>query len=211
MGRDLRNNDLRAAQLCLAEISEEGDERLDAHQIAGSGLEMCANNLARDVVAPVFWYVLFGLPGLFVYTSVSIMARQLGTRVQKYQAFGFSAARLNDILQLVPARIAGILIVIASIFVPTAKPLSALRIMVRDSGKHHSFVTGWPVGAMAGALLLAFSDTSRSTGEPSHVSWIGDGNAKITDRDISLGLYLYSVSCLVNAALIAGFTTFRII
>ena len=165
--------------------------------------------MARDVVAPVFWYVLFGLPGLLVCTSVSIMAQQIGTGLQKYQAFGFSAARLNDIFQFVPARIAGLLIVIASIFVPTAKPGDALKIMMRDAGKHHSFVTGWPLSAMAGALSLAFSGTHKSAGEPAFVTWVGDGNAKITDRDISLGLYLYSVSCLVNLAVVAGLTAFR--
>ena len=62
---------------------------------------------------------------------------------------------------------------------------------------------------MAGALSLAFRDTHKSVGEPAFVTWVGDGNAKITDRDISLGLYLYSVSCLVNLAVVAGLTAFR--
>ena len=209
IGRALRQNDLRAAQNNLGQITTEAVDQSDTFKIARSGLEVCANAMARDVVAPVFWYVLFGLPGLLVFTSVSIMAQQIGTGLQKYQAFGFSAARLNDIFQFVPARIAGLLIVIASIFVPTAKPGGALKIMMRDAGKHHSFVTGWPLSAMAGALSLAFRGTHKSAGEPAFVTWVGDGNAKITDRDISLGLYLYSVSCLVNLAVVAGLTAFR--
>ena len=116
VGRALRQNDLRTAQNNLGQIIMEAVDQSDTFKIARSGLEVCANAIARDVVAPVFWYVLFGLPGLLVCTSVSIMAQQVGTGTQKYQAFGFSAARLNDILQFVPARIAGLLIVFASIF-----------------------------------------------------------------------------------------------
>ena len=211
IGRALRQNDLQAARNDLGQITTEAVELSDTFKIAGSGLEVCANAMARDVVAPVFWYVLFGLPGLLVYTSVSIMVQQIGIGIQKYQAFGFSAVRLNDIFQFVPARIAGLLIVIASIFVPTAKPGSAFKIMVRDAGKHHSFVTGWPLSALAGALSLAFRGINKSAGEPAFVTWVGDGNAKITDRDISLGLYLYSVSCLVNLAVVAGLTALRMI
>ena len=207
IGRALRQNDLRAAQNNLGQITMEAVDQSDTFKIARSGLEVCANAMARGIVAPVFWYVLFGLPGLLVCTSVSIMAQQIGTGLQKYQAFGFSAARLNDIFQFVPARIAGLLIVIASIFVPTAKPGSAFKIMMRDAG--HSFVTGWPLSAMAGALSLAFRGTHKLACEPAFVTWVGDGNAKITDRDISLGLYLYSVSCLVNLAVVAGLTAFR--
>ena len=210
IGRALRQNDLPGAQNYLGKITTEAVDLSDKFAISRSGLEVCANAMARDVVAPVFWYVLFGFPGLLVFISVSIMAQQMGTGIPKYQAFGFSATRLNDIFQFVPARIAGLLIVIASIFVPTAKPGSAFKIMMRDARKHHSFVTGWPLSAMAGALSLAFKGTYKSAGEPAFITWVGDGNAKITNRDISLGLYLYSVSCLVNLAVVAGLTVFRV-
>ena len=92
---------------------------------------------------------------------------------------------------------------------PTAKPGSAFTTMMRDAGKHHSFITGWPLSAMAGALSLAFKGTHKSAGESVIITWIGDGNAKMTNQDISLGLYLFSVSCLVNLAIVAGLAAFR--
>ena len=209
LSRSLRNSDLKAAQNNVLLTIYDNVDGTDADKMAALGLEICANAMTRNVVAPVFWYILFGLPGLLIFQSVAVQEQIIGKQTKKYHAFGFTAARLSDILQFVPARIAGLLIVIGAIFVPTATPRKALMVMLRDSSKHCSTITGWPLSAMVGALRLTISNNHKPPGQPTIFSWIGDGRAKITPRDISLGLYLFSVSCLLNTAIVAGLTTFR--
>ena len=207
--RALKKKDFDAAQRSLPQETYEAVDQMDENQIFRSGIELCAIALAKDVVAPVFWYILFGLPGLLVFTSVSNMSQMVGIKTKKYRAFGFAASRLNDILQFVPARIAGILVVIGALFVPTAKPKESFKVMFRDAPKYHSFITGWPLSAMVGALRLAVSGVNKPLSESVTGSWIGGSSVKITARDISLALYLFSVSCLLNIAFVAGLTVFR--
>ena len=209
IARALRSNKLEAARRYLSQLTFEDVDQTDLHNIARSGVGACTNALTTRVVAPVLWYVLFGLPGLLIYTSAAIMAEQVENKTQNFYAFGFAAARLNDIFLFVPARITGLFVVLGSFFVPTAKPVNAIKIMFCDFGKHGSLSSGWPLSAMAGALNLALAAPQRFVEEPVIQSWIGDGTAQVTARDISRGLYLYSVACLINAAWVAGLTVFR--
>jgi len=209
--RALKQNDLITAQSVLSRSIDETANRMDADQIARTGFELCAVSLAKDVVAPVFWYILFGLPGLLVFVSVSNMNQIVGKKTEKYRAFGFAASRLNDILQFVPTRIAGIFVVLGAIFVPTAKPYESFKVMYRDATKFHSYVIGWPLSAMVGALRLAFPNDNETFNKSVSVSWIGDGSPRITTRDVGLALYLFTVSCLLNVAIVAGLTVFRIV
>ncbi len=88
---------------------------LDGPGVARSAIESLAENFSDGVVAPVFWYVLFGFPGLLVYKAVNTMDSMIGHRTPQYRAFGMTAARLDDVLNLIPARLAGLFIVFASL------------------------------------------------------------------------------------------------
>ena len=209
--RALNIKDVDAANRVLSQATYKTVDQMDTVEIFRSGIELCAIALTKDVFAPVFWYILFGLPGLLVFSSVSIMSQTVGDKTKKYRAFGFAASRLDDILKFVPARIAGVFVVIAAIFVPTAKPKKSFQVMFRDAAKYHSLITGWPLSAMAGALRIAIPSSRKLLSEVVPVSWIGNGSAKITARDISLVLYLFSVSCLLNVAFVAGLTALRIV
>ncbi len=182
---------------------------LDGPGVARSAIESLAENFSDGVVAPVFWYVLFGFPGLLVYMAVNTMDSMIGHRTPQYRAFGMTAARLDDVLNLIPARLAGLFIVFASLFVPTANPKKSLKIMLRDSHKHRSFNAGWPEGAMAGALGLTLAGPRHYPGSTVNDPWIGDGRAQATTRDISRGLYLYVVACLINVMWVAAFAMVR--
>ena len=200
VGLALQNEGLAAARDKVSHIVGRDPARLDAHGVARAGIESAAENFCDAVVAPVFWYVLFGFPGLLVYKAVNTMDSMIGHPTPRYRAFGFAAARLDDVLNLIPARLAGLFLVVAALFVPSARPAGALRIMLRDAGKHRSPNAGWTEGAMAGALGLALAGP-RSYGRQSEPDpWIGDGRATATVRDIHRGLYVYAVGCLVNAA-----------
>ena len=103
----------------------------------------------------------------------------IGYRTKRYRAFGMVAARLDDILNLIPARLAGLFIVIASAFTPTAKPIQSIKIMLRDSRNHQSTNAGWPEGAMAGALGLSLAGPRHYKHQTDNDPWIGDGKTNL--------------------------------
>ena len=182
---------------------------MDGPGVARAALESLAENFCDSVVAPVFWYVLFGFPGLLVYKAVNTMDSMIGHMTSQYRAFGMTAARLDDVLNLIPARLAGLFLVFAALFVPTANPPGALRVMLRDARFHRSVNAGWPEGAMAGALGLALAGPRHYSGGTVSDPWIGDGSAKATPKDINRGLYLYVVACLINAMWVAAIAMVR--
>ena len=136
----LREEGLDEAKTAVRHIVGRDLAHLDEHGVARAAIESCAENFSDGVIAPVFWYAVLGLPGLFVYKTVNTMDSMIGHRSKRYRAFGMVAARLDDLLNLIPARLAGLMIAIAAVFTPTANPFRAVATMFKDAGKH-SF--GW--------------------------------------------------------------------
>ncbi len=172
---------------------------LDEHGVARAAIESCAENFGDGVVAPVFWYLVFGMPGLLAYKAVNTMDSMIGHKTPRHVAFGKTAARLDDVLNFIPARLSGLFFVMAALFVPMAKPLSALKVMLRDSHWHRSPNAGWPEGAMAGALGLSLSGPRQYREGPVDEPWIGDGAPTATSADVRRSLYLFVVACLLQA------------
>ena len=210
VGAALDGQGLEGGRAAVAHIVGRDTGALDGPGVARAALESCAENFCDGVVAPVFWYVLFGFPGLLVYKAVNTMDSVIGYRTPRHRAFGFVAARTDDILNLIPARLAGLFLVIATVFTPTARPGAALRVLLRDAGKHRSPNAGWTEGAMAGALGLALAGPRTYGGQSDPDPWIGDGRAKATVRDIRRGLYVYAVGCLINAAWVGALVVVRL-
>ncbi len=194
----------------LSQMVARNTSQLDEYGVARVTIEHVAGNICAGAVAPVFWYVLFGFPGILVYKAVNIMDTMIAHRTPRYRAFGMTAAGLDGALTLIPARLAGLFIVLAAVIVPTAHPGRALKVMVRDAGKHRSFNTGWPAGAMAGALDLALAGPRRYAERTVNAPWIGGGSARATDRDIGRALYVYVVACLINAMWVAAIAVVRL-
>jgi adenosylcobinamide-phosphate synthase len=193
----------------VAHIVGRDPNHLDEYGVARASIESLAENFGDGVIAPIFWYVLFGFPGILVYKSVNTLDSMIGYRTIRYRAFGMTAARLDDILNLIPARLAGLFIVFASAFVPTAKPLQSIKIMLRDSSLHRSPNAGWPEGAMAGALSLSLAGPRQYTNQIVDDPWIGDGKKNVRPKDIIRALYLYSVACLINAMWVSAIAILR--
>ncbi|MFZ3237855.1 MAG: adenosylcobinamide-phosphate synthase CbiB, partial [Stellaceae bacterium] len=103
---------------------------LDAHGVARAAIESLAENFSDGVVAPVFWYLVLGLPGLFAYKMANTLDSMIGHRTPHYRAFGWAAARLDDLANLVPARASGLLIAAAAVFARDGRPARALAIML---------------------------------------------------------------------------------
>ncbi len=210
VARALDGGGLEAGRGAVAHIVGRDVRALDDYGVARAAIESCAENFSDAVVAPVFWYLVLGLPGLLVYKAVNTMDSMIGYRTPRYRAFGLAAARLDDLLNLIPARLSGLLLVIAAAAVPTADPGRALRTMIRDARRHRSPNAGWPEGAMAGALGLALAGPRRYAEAVVEDPWIGDGRARATGTDIVRALRLFKIACLVNGLLVALVAAIRL-
>ena len=178
---------------------------LDEHAIARAAIESGAENYSDGVVAPAFWYLLLGLPGLLAYKAINTMDSMIGHRSPRHRAFGRAAARIDDAVNWVPARIAGGLIGLAAAFVPGGAPGRAWRTMLRDAPKHSSPNAGWPEAAMAGALGLALLGPRRYEGEAAgDEAWLGDGRREATADDLRRAVRVFAAACALVAVLTAA-------
>jgi adenosylcobinamide-phosphate synthase len=142
----LEQGDLSAARRRVSFVVGRDTESLDESEVARAGLETLAESLCDGVVAPLFWFALGGLPALWAFKAVSTLDSMVGHREAPYTHFGWASARLDDLLNLVPARLTAGLIVLASL---SGK---ALSLAWRDGGKTTSPNAGWVEAAFAGAL-----------------------------------------------------------
>jgi adenosylcobinamide-phosphate synthase len=203
VARGLDRNGLQGGRAAVAMIVGRDPDSLDEYGVARAAIESLAESLSDGVVAPVFWYLLLGLPGLLVYKTINTMDSMIGYRTSRHEAFGKVAARTDDILNYIPARIAAVLIVLASAFVPRGRPGSSFRVMARDGGKHRSPNAGWSEAAMAGALGVALSGPRSYHGKTTYQPWVGgEFSAKIGSAEIRRGLYLFVVACLLEAVIV---------
>jgi adenosylcobinamide-phosphate synthase len=133
-------------------------EHLDEPAVARAAIESAAENFSDGVVAPAFWFLIAGLPGIFLYKIINTADSMIGHRTPRHAQFGWAAARLDDVLNYIPARLTALLIAL------TTKP-RALKIAAQDGPKHRSVNAGWPEAAMAAALGLSLSGPRSYGGE----------------------------------------------
>jgi adenosylcobinamide-phosphate synthase len=200
----LRTGGVASGREAVRHIVGRDPISLDAHGVARAAIESLAENFGDGVVAPVFWYLLLGLPGLFAYKMANTLDSMIGHRTPRYRAFGWAAARLDDVLNSVPAPLSGVLLAAAAVFAKNGRPGHALTIMLRDGRKHHSPNAGWPESAMAGALGLALAGPRHYPEGLVADPWLGDGCARAEVSDLVRGLQLYRLACLIEGGLLLG-------
>lgn len=188
---------IEAARHSLSRIVGRQTADLDEPAMARAAIESLAENTSDGVTAPLFWGALFGLPGLFAYKAINTLDSMIGHRNARYEAFGKFAARLDDLANLIPARVTGIL------FALCAGSVRATKVMLRDAGKHRSPNAGWPESAMAGALGVRLSGP-RAYGEAtSNEPWLNPGARDPSSADIRRALALYRGVVIVIALILA--------
>ena len=194
---------LEVARAKVAHIVGRDPETLDEAGVARAATESLAENFSDGVVAPVFWFALFGLGGLAAYKAVNTLDSMIGHRNARFEVFGKAAARLDDVLNWIPARLAGLLLVAAALILPAASAARAWRTMWRDAPKHRSPNAGWQEAAMAGALGLALAGPRHYPDGVVPDHWMGDGRAELGPADLNAALRLYLVANALAAALLA--------
>lgn len=181
---------------------------LDEHGLCRAAIERLAVGLLTGAAAPAFWYLLLGLPGLMFYTAAAALEGTIGGPGERFERFGVTAARLIEAADWIPARLAGVAVVVASVFAPTAGPVRAWRTMWRDPRRRRS--RDLPVAALAGALALQLGGPKGIGGDRDEASWIGAGDPRAGPRDVHRASLLFGITCVVQALAIAALAVLRL-
>ncbi|HEY4367020.1 MAG TPA: adenosylcobinamide-phosphate synthase CbiB [Steroidobacteraceae bacterium] len=187
--RPLLAGDLAAARIAVGRIVGRDTAALGESDVAAAALESLAESFNDGIVAPAFWLLLGGLPGLFAYKAINTADSLIGHLEPRWRMFGWAAARSDDAVNLVPARIAGVLLVIAG--------GGGLRVMWRDASKHPSPNAGWPEAAMAGSLKIHLGGPSRYDGLWHGRPTFGVG-IEAQPRHLRKGLLIYIRACVLS-------------
>lgn len=182
---------LAAGREAVSHVVGRDPQVLDEAGVAGAAIETLAESTSDGVVAPWFWLVLFGLPGIAAYKAINTADSMIGHRNERYRDYGWAAARLDDLVNLVPARLTALMVVVACFFVPNASPGNAWKAAWRDAGKHKSPNAGWPEAAFAGALGISLGGPRAYDGEVVDLPVMGDGTRALASAHIEWALVLY--------------------
>jgi adenosylcobinamide-phosphate synthase len=181
----------------VARIVGRDVDQLDAAGISRAAIESLAESYSDGVVAPAFWLALGGLPGAICYKAVNTADSMIGHRTQRYAAFGFATAKLDDVVNFCPARLSALWVAIAALFTPGASAKESWRIIRRDARGHPSPNAGWPEAAFAGALGLRLGGPRAYGDVKIDDARIGTGD-KASANDIRRALTLYRRACGVH-------------
>ena len=200
----LTADDLTGARAAVAHVVGRETAELPSEGVARAALESLAESTSDGVVAPLFWGVVFGLPGLAAYKAINTLDSMIGHRDAHYAAFGGFAARLDDAANFLPARLTGLLVAVASL-----RP-GAFAVMWRDAGRHRSPNAGWPESAAAGALGVRLSGPRSYGDAESAEPWLNARAGDPRPDDLRSGLTLYRKALSLAALLLAGIAAWQL-
>ena len=195
---------LEEGRKAVAKIVGRNPNALDEAGVARAAIESLAENFSDGVVAPILWTALGGLVGGALYKAINTADSMIGYTDERYSAFGWAAARLDDVVNLPASRIAALWLVLAAVLTPGASARGAARAIWLDASHHRSPNAGWPEAAMAGALGLKLAGP-RVYGETLvDDAFVGEGRRNADAADIRRALRLYRSACMIEGATLAA-------
>jgi adenosylcobinamide-phosphate synthase len=177
---------------------------LDEAGVSRAAIESLAENFSDGVVAPIFWLLIGGLPGAALYKTINTADSMIGHRSERYAAFGWGAARLDDVVNLPASRLSALFICSSAFLLSDTSGRHALQAVRSDANRHRSPNGGWPEAAMAGALGLRLAGPRIYGGVLVADHWMGHGRANAGASDIRRALHVYRTACLLQAAAVAA-------
>jgi adenosylcobinamide-phosphate synthase len=203
---------LDAGREAVSHIVGRDTSVLDEAGVSRAAIETLAENASDGVIAPLFWLLVLGLPGVALYKAINTADSMVGHLNDRYREFGWASAKFDDLLNWIPARLTTLLFVVACFFVRDASPSAAWQAARRDAGKHRSPNAGWPEAAMAGALGFALGGSRAYDGETLDLPVMGAGRTELNGEDIrkSLGLYRAMLNVVFAVTLVAAVVLLRV-
>ena len=203
----LEHEGLAAGRKAVSMIVGRNPEQLDEAGVARAAIESLAENFSDGIVAPVFWLAVAGLPGAVAYKAVNTGDSMIGHRTPRFEAFGWAAARLDDVLNIPASRLSALLIALAAFFTGGSL-VGAFRAVRRDASHHRSPNAGWPEAAMAGALGLQLAGPRVYGDELVIDAFMGDGRREAAAADIRRAMRVFVAACVIQWLLLAGLCLF---
>lgn len=184
LGREVRmvfqacDRGLKYGRKQLSRIVGRDTDSLDDREIKTAALETLAENLSDGVIAPLFWYMLLGLPGMMAYKMINTLDSMVGYKNDRYREYGCFSARLDDAVNYIPARLTALLMVVVTF------RFGLLKFVKRYGRCHASPNSGYPESALAGILNCRFGGTHDYFGEAVYKPYIGDNARQLTSNDM---------------------------
>lgn len=198
VAKAMKLSGLEGGRIAVARIVGRDPEALDAGGVARAAIESLAENFSDGIVAPIFWGLVLGLPGMLAYKVINTADSMIGHRTPRHQAFGWAPARLDDLVNLPASRLAALLLILAALLQRGASAAGAWRAVRRDAKRHKSPNAGWPEAALAGALGLAIAGPRVYHGRLVSDPWMNDGGRwQLSAADIRQSLGLYWRACAI--------------
>lgn len=166
----------------VARIVGRDTSELSAQEVRTAALETLSENLSDGVVAPLFWFILLGVPGMLAYKMVNTLDSMIGYRNEKYLHFGCCAAKIDDIANFIPARITAVLMLLVK------NKLSLMPFVLRYGREHASPNSGYPESALAAILDCRFGGPHDYFRETVYKPYIGNNNRRLTSKDMKTGI-----------------------
>lgn len=193
--RPLEDGNIEGARESVAHIVGRDTAALDVEGVSTAAIESLAESFCDGIVAPAFWFLIAGLPGLFICKAINTADSMVGHKDERHRAFGWAVARADDLVNLIPARISGLLICIVG--------FGGWRTMVRDARLHASPNGGWPEAAMAGVLARQLGGPVAYEGECAFRANLGTG-PRPDAASLRAALGVYWRACLLMWVIVAG-------
>jgi len=198
VARPLAADDVEGARKAVSLIVGRDPNQLDAAGIRRSTLESLAENTSDGIVAPLFYGVIFGLPGIMAYKAINTLDSMIGHRNERHGDFGWAAARLDDLVNLIPARLTGLIFALVG-----KRTRPAFRVMGRDAANHRSPNAGWPEAAMAGSLGVRLSGPRIYGDHVADEPWLNGDSPDPAQNDLAEGLALFRRAMFAVAGVLA--------
>lgn len=205
--KHLSNDDFEQARFSLSRIVGRDTEDMSENEIARAVIETIAENTSDGIIAPIFFYIIGGIPLALTYKAINTLDSMLGYKNERYLYFGRISARIDDLVNFIPARVTGIGFCTVAVFLGY-NGIKGWKTMWRDAGGHPSWNAGFPEGAMAGSLEIKLGGLNYYQGCPSFRVYMGEGKPEPTRVDIINAVKLMignSVLITVVTALILSF------
>lgn len=193
----LKDDGLKGGRKAVAMIVGRDPSSLDKQGVSRAAIESLAENFSDGVVAPAFWYAVFGLPGIIVYKMINTADSMIAYRNEKYLWFGRVAAQIDDLANWLPARLSAILIALGAGMLNGVNAFrNAMIVALRDSGLHRSPNAGWPEAAMAGGADIALGGPRIYPEETVQQAYLNSaGKHDLGVKDIKQAIQIFALAC----------------
>jgi len=196
----LENGGLEEAKSKVAQIVGRDTANMKRRDVVRATIESVSENAVDGVIAPLIYAMLGGAPLAIAYKAVNTLDSMIGYKNEKYEDFGWAAAKLDDLVNYIPARLSVVILAIAA-FLCRRDAMKAIKIAIRDGRNHASLNSGYPEAAIAGAVGVKLGGTNYYAGVPRKSGFLGDGKGALTQKNINEVVWVVFVASAITVLL----------